>query len=498
MEPLELATTAAARRRSRSSASDSSTMSIDSRASGVSSTAVCEAAEHLSPGFENQNKHFHNDTSTSPAPISHYVNRAVAEAHLLQDSGLASLGRLLRENRFTPANRVLVSAAADDFDGHVVPSCAVLPLDDGVTRQALFAQGTGVGVSLAHLPAEAVIPQLVALCREPQRMPDGRTPGIMATLPWRHPAAEAFVNVKRRPLKWEELKNVNISLVVPLTEMEAFLNSSIGEQAVNAALACGDPGLVFSDDPTQATVPCGELWLEPYEACTLGVVNLAEHVSPDNPQLPNLELLRETLQLAIPAMDCLIDRLQLPANSPMPDVVARARRLGIGVAGWATVLDGAGVAYGSSEALALAKTWASAFAQAAHAADVDAAGQPIVRAGLLALPPTGNTAKLLKVSFAIEPPFDREPVSWQQHVDMLAVWQRQVDGAISKTVNLPNAATAADVVGTWRQAAAAGCRGITVFRDGCLTEHGNGGVGSSQPLAVVSPASRCTLNGSCG
>lgn len=73
-------------------------------------------------------------------------------------------------------------------------------------------------------------------------------------------------------------------------------------------------------------------------------------------------------------------------------------------------------------------------------------------------------------------------VTPEQHVYAQAAAQKHVQNSVSKTVNLPHDATVQDIANVYLLAYDTGCKGVTVFRDGCLS--------TGQVLNVGTPKSK--------
>jgi len=121
----------------------------------------------------------------------------------------------------------------------------------------------------------------------------------------------------------------------------------------------GEPGMLFIDTANrsnpvpnlyhlEATNPCGEQWLGPYENCCLGSINLARHATPQGNV--DWDALCSSVQLAVRFLDDVVDANKyVPAVPQLRESALRTRRIGLGFMGLADLMYLCGIRYGSEE-----------------------------------------------------------------------------------------------------------------------------------------------------
>ncbi len=299
-------------------------------------------------------------------------------------------------------------------------ACFVLPIDDNmesifetVKNTALIHKsGGGTGFSFSRLrPQNSIVAstsgvasgpisfmKVINAATEAVKQGGTRRGANMGILRVDHPDIREFIKCKD---DLSELTNFNISVGVTDAFMRAvrdrtdyqLLDPRSGEQHVvdgkpqsldagevfQAIIAhahkTGEPGIIFLDKINakentpdvglvEATNPCGEQPLLPYESCNLGSINLSKIVravvdSSDTARMFRNEIdwdkLKDLVWKGVHFLDNVIEQNQYPLKQ-IDEATKDNRRIGLGVMGWADILIMLDIPYNSGEALEMADT----------------------------------------------------------------------------------------------------------------------------------------------
>jgi len=345
----------------------------------------------------------------SPEGMFARVAKAVAEPDRAADGEAAAVEaterafyHLLTDLRFFPNSPTFTGAGTPLGQ---LAACFVLPISDDMGRDgagifqtlrdaALIQQtGGGNGFSFGHLRHKGAY---VASSAGQATGPVGflrvydkafgeiaqggtRRGANMAVLPVHHPDILDFINCK---VSEDQITNFNISvgitdkfmaavrddadfeLIAPHngTVLKTVRAKEVFNAIVKNAYRNGEPGVLFLDaanrqNPVphlyalEATNPCGEQWLGPYENCCLGSINLAQHVKyvGDKAEV-DWKRLQEATVLSTHFLDNVVTANQyVPAVPQLKEAAHRARRIGLGIMGLGDMMYHLGIRYGSEE-----------------------------------------------------------------------------------------------------------------------------------------------------
>jgi ribonucleoside-diphosphate reductase alpha chain len=277
-----------------------------------------------------------------------------------------------------------------------------------------------------------------------------------------------------------------------------------------------------SDEYGILSANCGELPMPTNTSCVLGSLNLSAYFDESKPMSFDIGKFVDDIHSAVRFLDNCID----VSPYPLPEIEKNTkaeRRIGLGVMGWADLLLKLHIPYDSEEALKyidyIGKTlneeslYASMhlaqerdvfpnWSETIYAEDPNCP-VPLRNCTRTTIAPAGSISRIIGCSSGLEPIFspkihhklatieyDEIHPAWNVdlqtgddqwlvtshditpdwHLAHVINWQRHINSAISKTINLPNSATVEDIEEIYMTAEKNGVKGITVYRDGCRND----------------------------
>lgn len=448
----------------------------------------------------------------TPEDLFERVARAVSLKNVQHEKDFL---RALEALEFLPNSSTLMNAGTENEQ---LIACFVLPLKPNLfdfyqtlkLTTDIHKSGGGTGFSFSSFQNTQDLEgglKTLALITDLTRHQGKRRGANMGVLPVSHPSIEEFIQFKRLS---RNLDSFNLSVGITDKFMEEV---SKGEKAARlfdricqCAWEVGDPGLIFLDEiqrnqpfpelgDIEATNPCGEVPLFPFEACVLGSVNLSRVLETKQEKVfIDFSKLARLVRLAVRFLDNVIDKSHYPCQEIKKQVEA-TRKIGLGVMGFYEMLLKMGIPYDSKETVNIAEKLMQFISQAAWEMSEELAhekgvfpiweksrfrktGRQLRNATVTAIAPTGSLSLIAGTTPSIEAFISTQALmkKWNvkeaiktsplRHLEIQRAFQQSTDNAVSKTINLPRTCSVDQVKEIYWEAWRKKLKGVTVYRLG--------------------------------